>query len=463
MTVRRLAAVLAADVVGFSALMEQDELETLQRIKSLQHHTIEPRLLSSGGRLVKTTGDGFLIEFGSPSEALQCAIEIQASAAQIAPAKGGPLSLRIGINLGEILVEDNGDIFGDDVNIAARLQALADPGGILLSGKVYDEVEDKEICLFKDRGKQSVKNISRPIRIYAVAGKGAAAQPKSVELARRKQEIHFCRSIDGVRLAWATVGSGPPIVKTGNFLNHLDHDWQTPIWRHLFDGLANKRTLIRYDSRGNGLSDWDVPEISLDTFVIDLETVVEAAGIGRFPLLGISQGAAIAISYAVRHPDRVSHLILYGGYALGARKRSPLQKNKREALAALMRVGWEDHDSTVRDVFASFLIPDGTPQQRSLLADQYRTMTTGECAARYFETAGNFDVVELLPKVQVPTLAMHSRGDLLNPLEAGRQMAEAIPRARFVVLPRRNHVLPDEDPAAKRFFEEVEIFLTGSS
>ena len=376
MPIRRLAAVLAADVVSFSSLMERDEEATLRRIKSLQHQDIEPRLLARGGRLVKTTGDGFLVEFGSPSEALRCAIEIQAATGTACPTNDA-LSLRIGINLGEIIVEDDGDIFGDDVNIAARLQTIADPGGIIVSGKVFEEVEDQGICAFHPRGKQHVKNIARPIRVFAVAANEVDSSPRSVDLATMKQEIRYCRSRDGIRLAWTKVGRGPPLIKTANWMNHLEYDWQSPVWRHLFLGLAKHQTLIRYDARGNGLSDWDVPEVSLESFVRDLETVVEASGVKRFPLLGISQGAAISISYAVRHPERVSHLILYGGFALGPSKRSPKEKTKRDALATLVRGGWEDQEATVRDIFVSQLLPDGTPEQRNLFAEQQRTTTSG--------------------------------------------------------------------------------------
>jgi class 3 adenylate cyclase/pimeloyl-ACP methyl ester carboxylesterase len=456
MTTRRLAAVLAADVAGFSGLMERDEDGTLRRVKELQRGIIEPRIGDHGGRLVKTTGDGFLVEFASASEAVICAVEIQR---ELSRADGAALELRIGVNLGEIIVESDGDIYGDDVNIAARLQGLADPGGIVVSGKVFDEVEDNGLCAFESRGKQQVKNIARAVRTYVVVSGDKPAPRRSVDLASMKQEIDYCRSTDGVRLAWAKVGQGPPLVKASNWMNHLETDWQSPVWHHLFEGLARERTLIRYDARGNGLSDWEVPEVSLEAFVRDLETVVDAAGLERFPLLGISQGAAISITYAVRHPERVSHLILYGGFALGPLKRSAQEKAKREALATLVRAGWEDEESTVRDIFVSQLVPDATPEQRRALAEQQRVITTGECAARYMEATGAFDVRDLLPKVTVPTLAMHSRGDLICPLEAGRAMAAGIPGARFVVLPGRNHVLPEDDPAAERFFEEIALFL----
>ncbi len=155
-------------------------------------------------------------------------------------------------------------------------------------------------------------NTDKPAEVFAEEGVGRLNKARAVDLAMLQQKISYCRTPEGVRLAYATAGSGPPLVKTANWLNHLKYDWESPVWRHVVRGLAREHTLIRYDARGNGLSDWDVDEISLDAWVRDLETVVDAAGIGRFPLLGMSQGCAISIAYATRHPDRVSHLILYG-------------------------------------------------------------------------------------------------------------------------------------------------------
>lgn len=454
MSTRRLAAILAADVAGFSGMMERNEEETLRSIKRLQNSMLMPATKAHGGRLVKTTGDGFLVEFASAAEALRCALEVQGRLQDDEACRD--MRLRIGLNLGEIIVDEDGDIFGDDVNIAARLQALADPGGIVLSGKLFDEVEDAAVCSFESRGKQLLKNIAKPVRLYAVA----AAERKSLraaDLAAIKQEVRYCRSSDGVRLAWTKVGDGPPLVKTANWMNHLETDWRSPVWQHWFRRLASEHSLIRYDARGNGMSDWEVPEVSLEVFVRDLEAVVDAAEVARFPLLGISQGAAVSVAYAAKHPERVSHLILYGGFALGPLKRSPEEKARREAFTTLVRLGWDDQ--IVRDIFASRLIPDGTPEQRRVLAEQQRTITSAECAARYLHAVGNFDIRDLLPQVKAPTLVMNTRDDITAPLEAAKSMASGIPGARFVVLPGANHVLLEDEPATERFFEELDLFL----
>jgi pimeloyl-ACP methyl ester carboxylesterase len=242
-------------------------------------------------------------------------------------------------------------------------------------------------------------------------------------------------------------------------MNHLEHDWQSLAWHHVLAALASRSTLIRYDARGNGLSAWDVDDISLDAWVSDLETVVDAAGVARFSLLGISQGCAISIAYAVRHPDRVSHLILYGGFALGGFKRAPQEKEKREAMATLMRLGWGTDDPSFRQLFTSQFIPDGSKEQIDDFNELQRRTTSPECAVRYFRAVGDIDVRVLLPQVSVPTLVMHVRGDLMAPLEAGRQMAAGIRGARFVALPGHNHLFLEHEPAADRFHEEVALFL----
>ena len=211
-------------------------------------------------------------------------------------------------------------------------------------------------------------------------------------------KVDYCRASDGVRLAYAIAGSGPPLVKTANWMNHVEYDWESSIIRHFFVGLARDFTLLRYDARGNGLSDWDVEDVSLDAWVSDLETVVDAAGLDRFPLLGMSQGCAISVAFAVRHPERVSHLILYGGFARGAyrRAKNELELQKAKALATLIRTGWGDESPAFRQLFSSLFMPGGTQEQLQKFAERQRKTTSAECAYRYFETTRNLDVSELL-------------------------------------------------------------------
>ncbi|WP_245316412.1 alpha/beta fold hydrolase [Mesorhizobium wenxiniae] len=462
MTTRRLAAILAADVVGFSSMMERDEEGTFARIKALQRTILAPQIANHQGRLVKTTGDGFLAEFASPIEALRAAIAIQGAinlSSDRPDCPSNPVAIRIGINLGDVIVEDDGDIYGEGVNVAARLEALAPAGGILISGKVHDEVEGKLNCGFEDRGSKSVKNIARPVRTYLVQREEPAAA-RSIRGAALQQEIEYCRAPDGVRLAWAKVGTGPPIVKAANWLNHLEYDWESPVWRAFLERLARGNTLIRYDARGNGLSDWDVPDVSLDAWVSDLKAVVDDAGLDRFALLGVSQGCAVSIAFAERYPERVSHLILYGGFALGARKRSPESRAKRDAMATLMRFGWGADEPVFRQMFTSQFMPDATKEQADVWNELQRRTTSPECAVRYFETVGDLDVRDLLPRVQARTLVMHVRGDLIAPLESGREVAAGIPDARFVAMEGRSHLVQEGEPAFERIFEEIRLFLS---
>jgi DNA-binding winged helix-turn-helix (wHTH) protein/pimeloyl-ACP methyl ester carboxylesterase len=276
---------------------------------------------------------------------------------------------------------------------------------------------------------------------------------------RIDQEIKYCRTCDGIRLAYAIAGSGSPLVKAANWLNHLEYDWETPVWQHVVHGLARKHTLVRYDARGNGLSDWDVETLSLEAWVSDLETVIDAAGVDRFPLLGVSQGCAVSIAYAVRHPERVSHLILYGGFALGQARRSPGDRELRAAMATLIRHGWGSDNPAFRQMFTAQFMPEATPEQATFFNELQRRTTSPECAARYLAATGEIDVTPLLGKVTVPTLVMHARGDAQVPFELGRSMAAGIPGARFVPLHGQNHLFLKHEAASERFFEEIDLFL----
>jgi class 3 adenylate cyclase/pimeloyl-ACP methyl ester carboxylesterase len=457
---RRLAAVLAADVAGYSRLMGRDEKRTLADLKSSRKALVDPAIAAHRGRIVKTTGDGLLVEFASVVDAVDCAVKIQRGMA----AKNADvprdlrIEFRIGIHVGDIIIDDN-DIFGDGVNIAARLEGIAEPGGICISRQVYDQIEGKLSQTCRPLGAQNLKNISKSVEAYSVDF-NAAEIAGPTEPGNMKLKIDYCRAPDGVRLAYATVGSGPPLVKTANWMNHVEYDWESSALGHVFMTLARDFTLLRYDARGNGLSDWDVEDLSLDAWVSDLETVVDAAGLDRFPLFGMSQGCAISVAFAVRHPERVSHLVLYGGFARGAYRRgNELEVQKARALATLIRTGWGEETPVYRQLFSSLFMPGGTPEQLQKFAERQRTTTSAECAYRYFETTRNLDVRELLSKVTAPTLVMHKRDDQVQPFEAGRELAAGIPGARFVALPGQNHIPLEQDPETARMLEEIRLFV----
>jgi pimeloyl-ACP methyl ester carboxylesterase/DNA-binding CsgD family transcriptional regulator len=275
-----------------------------------------------------------------------------------------------------------------------------------------------------------------------------------------RQRIRFCTSRDGVRIAYAAAGEGPPLVKAANWLTHLEFDWNSPVWRGWLTELSRDRTLVRYDGRGCGLSDWEVPKLSFETWVSDLETVVEAAGVKRFPLLGMLGGASVAIAYAARHPDRVSRLILHGGFARGRfrRKPSPQQREVDETMARLVELGWGRENPAFRQLFTSQFIPDGTAQQHRWFNELERVSTSPENAARILRVLYQVDVTALARKVACPTLVLHSTGDARVPFDEGRLTASLIPGARFVPLESRNQILLEQEPAWRRWVEEVRTF-----
>ena len=275
-----------------------------------------------------------------------------------------------------------------------------------------------------------------------------------------RQEIHFCVASDNVRIAYAEVGQGPPLVKAANWLNHLEYDWESPIWSHLLHALAAENRLIRYDERGNGLSDWEAKDISFEAFVQDLESVVDATGLDRFALLGISQGCAVSIAYAVRHPERVSRLVLFGAFARGRLKRGGIESIEQfDALMTLIRHGWGQENPAFRQIFTSQFIPGGAVEQVQWFNDLQRKTTSPENAVRIMQAMADIDVTDLLSRVQIPTLVLHCRNDARVQFEEGRRIAAGIPGARFVALEGSNHIILEDDPGRSRLLDEIRDFL----
>lgn len=298
----------------------------------------------------------------------------------------------------------------------------------------------------------------RGFRFVGEVAGSEAEPPKSLSPLALRQEVQFCTSAGGVGLAYSSVGEGMPLVKAANWLNHLEYDWESPLWHETLERLATGRELIRYDERGTGLSDWDVDDISFDAFVRDLETVVDAAGLDRFALFGMSQGCAVSIAYAVRHPERVSHLILLGGYLQGRIPRGDVEG--ASALRTLILQGWGDEHSAMLPAFCSLFLPEGSGEQVRGLAEMQRRSAPVENAMRIREVLDNIDVTALVSRVTAPTLVMHVRHDSVAPFEQGRLIASSIPGARFVSLEGDSHFLLPGLPAWDRCMEEIDAFLT---
>ncbi len=281
-------------------------------------------------------------------------------------------------------------------------------------------------------------------------------------LARRmEQRIRFCNASDGTRLAYALSGSGPPLVKAANWMSHLDYDWESPVWRHWNEGLSARHTLVRYDERGCGLSDWDVDRFEFDAWVDDLATVVDAIGLDRFPLLGISQGGAVAIAYAVRHPERVSKLVLYGSYPRGRLARAVSEEQRREAALHLdlARIGWGQDNPAFRNVFTYQFMPEGTIEEWAAFDELQKRTCSPENAVRFLETFATIDVTDLARQVTCPALILHSRNEVRVPFENAVEMASLIPGSSLVPLESTSHILTGRDRAWPRFLEVVEDFL----
>jgi pimeloyl-ACP methyl ester carboxylesterase/AraC-like DNA-binding protein len=274
------------------------------------------------------------------------------------------------------------------------------------------------------------------------------------------QQVRYCTAKDGTRLAYSVVGEGPPLVKTANWLNHIEYDWDSPLWRHWSEEFTDGHALVRYDERGNGLSDWDTPELSLDAFVDDLESVVDTLELDSFDLLAISQGAAVAVAYAVRHPERVRHLVICNGYAAGwAVRGDPVELARREAMVTLTQIGWGADNPAYRQLFTNHYIPAATPKQMGWFNEMQRVSASPENAVRLQRALSRLDVRELLARVRTPTLIFHSRGDQAVPFAQGEALAGGIPGAQFVPLDSGNHILLATEPAWGMFSEVTRAFL----
>lgn len=348
------------------------------------------------------------------------------------------------------LVENWGRVIGKDELINAVW-----PTSSVTDDALVQCVRDARQAL-RDTDQRIIKTVPRRGYLFCVEP-SRIAKPAP---ARPDHEIRFCRTKDGVKLAMASVGRGLPLVRLPTWFNHLEYDWHVQFRGALYHFLADRFRLIRYDGRGSGLSDRHVPEISFATFEHDLEAVVDALQLQRYALLGISQGAPIAIAHAVRYPGRVSKLVLNGGFALGSNKRDSAKDHETaQAYVTLMRHGWGDEHSAFLRAFGMLYFPGASAEELRGSAELQRAAMSGDTAVRLRMASADIDIVDLLPQVSTPTLVVHSRHDNAVPFEEGRRLASVIPNARFVALESENHVPMPDEPAWPTFVAEIEAFL----
>ena len=287
---------------------------------------------------------------------------------------------------------------------------------------------------------------------------------KSFPAERRKVEhrVSFTTSPDATRIAYAIAGNGPPLVKVANYMGHVEYDWDSPVWGHWLEELTRSHTLIYYDERGSGLSDWNAEDVSFEAWVRDLEAVVDAAGLRRFPLFAMSQAGAVAVAYTARHPDKVTRLIVHGAYARGWLKRDLTEEQIEEEklMISLMRVGWGRDNPAFRQVFAMQLFPDATAEHIRALEEQMRRSVSPKNAVRLESEMHHIDIRDLATQITVPTLVLHSREDEAVPFEEGRLLASLIPKAQFVALESKNHLLIEQEAAWPKFVEAMRGFLS---
>ena len=426
---RKLTAILSADVKGYSRLMGEDEKGTVRTLNAYKE-VMTKFIQQYRGRVVDAPGDNVLADFASVVDALECAVEIQKElkTRNAELPENRRMEFRIGVNLGDV-IEDGEQILGDGVNIAARMESLAEGGGICISGTAYDQVEGKLRLTYEHLGEQTVKNIAKPVRVYRVLMEsGTLASTDIID-----QQIQFCTTVDGVRIAYSLVGHGPFLVIPPGWVSHLQVAWEHPSARDYLEKGTRNQTFLFYDKHGCGLSERNRTEFTLESEVRPLEAVIDHLKLKRFALFGFSQGGPIAIAYTIKYPRRVSHLILYDSYARG---EGITTEEFRKSFLSLIRSAWGIGSKTMADIF----LPGGDVSVLKWFARLQREAATAEMAAKLLDLTYDLDVTDLLPRLRVPTLVIHRKGDKAIPFHLGREMASMIPNSRFVPLEGNIHI-----------------------
>ncbi|MEM7122493.1 MAG: alpha/beta fold hydrolase [Pseudomonadota bacterium] len=460
---RKLTTIVAADVAGYSRLTAADETGTLTALRAHRSEFIDPRIAAHRGRIANTAGDSLLIEFPSVSDAVRFSVEVQRGMTE----RNGPvaedrrIAFRVGINLGDVVQQDD-DLLGDGVNVAARLEAIAPPGRICVSEVVKDALGQEAGIRFEDLGPQRLKNLSKSIHAYLVADTDGGSTGRSGSYGLADQStVRYLQSSDGVSIAYADVGEGYPMVIMGGWMTHLEKDWESPMMGYFLTNLSKSFHLLRFDQRGNGMSDWDNVEMSFEKMVDDLERVVDRFDYEKVAIFATSQAASVSIAFAVRHPDRVSHLVLHGGYARGRRHRGePGADAESEALVTLIRQRWGADNPAFRQYMTSLFMPDASAEEAAWFNEFQRTCGPGENMAGFRAMFDDLDIAERLEQVRAPTLILHCNEDSVAPLSEGKFMASRIPGAQFVMLRSKNHMIFENEPDFPKFVQSIRDFVS---
>ena len=452
---RRLSAVLAADIAGYTRMMEEDPEGTVGAWKQARREIIEPAISKHDGQIVKLTGDGFLCEFPSVLDALKCALRSQEQLDK------SSLSFRMGVHLGDV-VDDGDDIHGDGVNIAARLEGISPPGRICVSETAKDAIGGIKNLNFEDLGPQRLKHVTKPVRAYLL--KPGQDDPdlngKNAISIENQSPVRYVLSGDGISIAYADVGTGYPMVFAGSWMTHLEKDWENPMTKHFLTHLAEDFSIIRYDQRGIGMSDWDGISYTVDKIVDDMARVIDKYDHEKVALFGASQGAVASIAYATQHPDRVSHLVLHGAYVRGRRRRNnPEAEAQSEALATLIRQSWAAKNPAFRQMITSMFMPESSPEEAKWFNDFQMMSSTAENMCKVRDFYDDVDISDMLEKVCTPTLVIHCSDDVISPITEGKFIASRIKKSEFVLLKSNNHMIFENEADFPHFLSSIRRFI----
>lgn len=459
-----LAVILHCDVVGSTALVNRNESLAHERIQSMFSRFSEV-ITAHGGTTEELRGDALLAKFERASDSVKASLSFQDANRQFNNNLQDDIKpeARIGIALGEVVIADS-TLTGAGVVLAQRLEQIAKPGGIVIQGAVREALPDRLQLSYSFLGEQKLKGFDNPLRAFTVTdGSNASTDSKApIEPSFSDQgPIHYCSSLDGTSIAHTEVGNGYPIVGVGSWMTHLEQDWSNPSWGHYIKFLARHYHLIRYDQRGNGMSDWDVPELAFDRMVEDLTAVIDCYDLDKVALFGPSQAASVSIAYALQFPQKVSHLILYGAYTRGRCKRGKIEdQQESEALVTFFRQNWANDNPVARQMMTSMLMPDATQEQVVWFNQFQKACAPAENIARLRELYDGIDVSGCLSELNIPTLVIHCSRDVIAPLSEGKLIASRIAGARLVTLNSNSHLVFEDEPEFPIFMDVVSEFMS---